>query len=178
MDAEQFLDTTSWYVIHTNPRQEDRAEDNLRAWGVETYFPKIKECRFNRFTDEPIYYIKPLFQGYIFARFEYRALCHKIRFTRGVQTVVSFGNIPIPVDDEIIISIKSRSDESGFIKLVDDLAPGDEVVIMGSPLNGFHGIFERKMKDTDRVSILLTTVQYQAHVLIEKHMIKKAGCES
>jgi len=34
-----------WYVIYTHPKQEERVDKNLRAWQVETFFPKIKERR-------------------------------------------------------------------------------------------------------------------------------------
>ena len=34
-----------WYAIHTKPLQEERTEQTLRAWRVETYAPRVWEGR-------------------------------------------------------------------------------------------------------------------------------------
>jgi hypothetical protein len=49
------------------------------------------------------------------------------------------------------------------------------VVIKDGPLKSFAGIFEREMKGAERVRILIQTVSYQAHVEIERNMVKKVG---
>jgi len=36
-------DRLPWYVIKTQPKQEVRAECNLKAWGVNTFHPRISE---------------------------------------------------------------------------------------------------------------------------------------
>jgi hypothetical protein len=36
MSYEKLEGLSHWYVLRTNPRQEDRAASNLQAWGVET----------------------------------------------------------------------------------------------------------------------------------------------
>jgi hypothetical protein len=38
-------DGSCWYVIQTKPKQEDRADLNLRAWKIETFAPTLKERR-------------------------------------------------------------------------------------------------------------------------------------
>src|SRR5689334_16613864 len=91
MSSEIGQDTSQWYVVHTNPKQEERADSNLRAWGVETLHPKLKTRRFNEFTGAPTVTTKPLFPRYIFAKFNAREQLAKISFTRGVHYVVSFG---------------------------------------------------------------------------------------
>ena len=162
-----------WYVIHTNPRQEERSYDNLRAWQVETLAPKIKERSYHPITGRPKYVVRPFFSRYIFARFKLSELLHKIRFTRGVHSVVSFGDVPIPVEDEVIDLLRSRIDAQGFVETEEVFKPGDEVIINSGPLKNFVGIFQSEMKDSDRVTLLLKTVNYQAHVKIEKEMITK-----
>ena len=164
-----------WYVIHTNPRQEDRSHNNLKAWQVETLAPKIKERRVNQFTGKSTFFTKPLFSRYIFARFKVSELLQKVRFTRGVQGVVSFGNAPVPVEDEVIELIRSRIGEDGFVQTNDELKRGDEVVITAGPLRNFVGIFERELADTDRVMLLLKTVTYQAHIKIGRELIEKVN---
>jgi len=167
-------DCLSWYVIHTHPKQEDRAERNLIAWGINTFTPKIREVRHTKYSRAASYAIKPLFPRYIFAKFKIRDSLHKLRFTRGVHEVVSFSEWPSPVDEQIIAVIKSRADREGLIRLGSDFRPGDEVMVGHGPLATMTGIFECESTDTDRVRILLTAVKYQAHVVIDRQALKKA----
>lgn len=168
-------DELCWYVVHTKPQQEDRADSNLRAWHVETFAPKIKERQYSKYTGKTNYVTKPLFPRYIFARFRVSELWRKVTFTRGVHSVVCTGGSPDPVDDEIIRMIQSQKGQDGFININRVLRPGDKVVITEGPLRDLMGIFEGRYKDDERVSILLTTVNYQSRVLIGREAIRKAS---
>jgi transcriptional antiterminator RfaH len=175
MRSETTYDVPCWYVIHTNPKQEDRAFNNLKAWNVEAFSPKLCERRYNKFAGAPTYTVKPLFPRYIFARFAARHMLHKVSFTRGVNGVVNFGGGPTPVDDEIIEIIRLQTDADGFTRIGEELRLGDKVVIKDGPLKNFTGIFEREVKHTDRVMLLLNTISYQSHVIIERELIRKAS---
>lgn len=165
-------DTTHWYVIHANPKQEWRAESNLNAWGMETFLPRIRDCRFNAFTGAPSYLIKPLFPGYLFARFALNSMLHKVRFTRGVRRVVCVGDDPAPVDDSVIDAIVARIDGSGFVKIGAGLESGAKVTIQVGPFKGFTGIFERETSADARIKILLDCVCFQARVEVERMHVK------
>lgn len=167
-----------WFVIHTHARQEDRADGNLIAWGIETFTPKLREVRYKPYTGEPAYVVKPLFSRYLFARFRLSNLYHKIRFVRGIHSLVNFNNIPCPVDDELIGLIKARTSDDGFIRMADRLKPGDEVIIKEGPLKDFSGIFKQEMKSQDRIRILLNTVTCQTHVVIERRKVKRLNDNS
>jgi transcriptional antiterminator RfaH len=162
-----------WYAVHTHPKQEDRASCNLKVLGAPIFNLKTRECRYNQYTNAPTYMTKPLFPRYIFARFKINDLYHKIRFTRGVSSVVSFGESPTPIDEEIIAIVQSYIKEDGFVRIDEEIRPGDRVIVKDGPLKNFAGIFEREMKDADRVRILLEAVSYQAHVEIGRHMVKR-----
>src|SRR5256885_1737905 len=99
MNKENATDVSRWYVVHTKPRQEERANNNLRAWGVETLNPKLRTRRYNEFTGAPSTITQPLFPRYIFARFNADKQLAKIWFTRGVHEVVCFGRSPALVDE-------------------------------------------------------------------------------
>jgi transcriptional antiterminator RfaH len=161
-----------WYVVHTHPKQENRVESNLKAWNVEAFFPRLRDCRFNEFTGAPSYLIKPLFPGYLFARFELNKLLHKARFTRGVHSVVCVGGVPAPVDDRVIEIIAAQIDEAGFVKIGADLELGDKVLIQAGPFRGLTGIFERETSAADRIRILLDCVHFQACVEVERMHVK------
>lgn len=160
-----------WYVVRTNVQQEDRVVSNLNAWQVESFAPKIKERRPSSRSIKPVYAIKPLFPDYVFARFDALEKLHKIRFTRGVCEVVTFGGEPKSVDGEIISALKSRINGEGLVKLDDDFQKGDRVSIKGGPFRGFNGVFERKTSCFERVIILLNSVGSQTRVEIDRDLL-------
>ncbi|HEX8889426.1 MAG TPA: transcription termination/antitermination NusG family protein [Pyrinomonadaceae bacterium] len=174
MDFRKAFERSCWYAIHTRSKEEDRAEMNLAAWGIPTLAPKIREPRYNQFTGKPTYFTKPLFPRYLFAQFNAETLLHKVCYTRGVQSVVSSNNHPLEVDDEAIAFIRSRMDENNFVSLDNELKRGDEVTIKNGSLKGLNGIFDKGIKGTDRVIILLQAVNYQAHITIDKSLVRQS----
>jgi transcription elongation factor/antiterminator RfaH len=172
MGCALVTDILSWYAIHTHPKQENRAEKNLHAWNVETFCPKIRDCRFNEFTGEPSYFIKPLFPRYLFARFVPNNLLHKVRFTRGVHSVVCIDSDPAQVDDRVIEIIAAQIDETGFVKIGADLESGAKVLIQAGPFKGLTGIFEQEASAVDRIKILLDCISFQAHVEVKRIHVK------
>lgn len=174
-------ESAQWYVIHTRPRQEQRADENLRAWGIETLSPLISVSgnhpKRNSRTVAPLRQRprvpRPLFPGYIFAKFPYTRLSHKVRFTRGILNVVSFGETPTPVDNELISIIRDRIEANGLVRLVDELSPNDKVMIKSGPFAGFMGVFEKSLRDPERVVVLLSTINFQARIVIEEERLKK-----
>ena len=171
---EESLDIIRWYAIHTKPNQEERASQNLMAWGVETFLPLLRKRCFEEHVARVVYRIEPLFRGYLFARFNAFTMLHKVRFTRGVHNIVNCSGAPTPVDDEIIILIQSRA-EDGYVRLDDDLKHGDEVVISGGQFKGLSGIFDRSSSNSERVMLLLRTINYQAYVEVESGLVRKAS---
>jgi len=176
MNISESIDRRRWYAVHSKPKQELRADSNLRYWGVETLMPKRSDPpwdRLSRITDR----VRPLFPGYLFARFDADALLSKVRLTRGVHSVVGFGEQGTPIDDAIITFIRGRLQEDGFVRIKEP-RPGDVVTIINGPLRSLTGIFERELRDQDRVVILLTVINAQAHVNVAKADVRRAYPES
>jgi transcriptional antiterminator RfaH len=166
----------SWYVIHTRPQEEARAESNLRGWGIETFLPKAKERRKRTSPGAaPSYYVTPLFARYLFARFKADELLYKVTFTRGVHSVVNFGGWPTPVDDEVVELLRNQSDGDGCVRLGEELKKGDKVVISRGPFRNLIGVLEgkAKAKGQDRVTLLLTAVNWQSRVSLDRQLVKK-----
>lgn len=163
-----------WYAVHTKPKQERRAESNLRAWNIEAFTPMIKDRRRSRSLKGSSYVIKPLFSRYVFAHFDVRNHLHRVIFTRGVDSIVRFGDAPARIDDEIISIIQLRVGEDGFVRLGEDFKRGDPVMIREGPFKNLIGIFETEKTEVERIKILLTAISYQAHITIEKDKVRKA----
>lgn len=164
--AAAAADSILWYALRTRPRQEDRAVENLTAWGIPTLAPKVRERSGSG-------RLSFLFPGYIFARFSVTTMSYKVRFTRGVSYIVSFGGVPAEITDEIITLIAQRTDHRGIVTPGTALQRGDLVVIQSGPMRDFLGVFEEELSDGERVRILLTTVAYTARVEISKYDVRK-----
>ena len=175
MSTKNTEDASRWYVVHTKSRQEERANSNLMAWGVETLNPKVKTRRYNEFIGTPLHISQPLFPRYIFARFNADTQLSKIWFTRGVQNVVCFGGNPASVDEDIIELLQARIDESGFVKTSDELKRGDKVMIKAGPMRNFVGVFEREVKASERIEILLTSISYQGRLLVQRDLVERVS---
>jgi transcriptional antiterminator RfaH len=175
MSVERSLDDREWYVVHTHLKQEERANENLKTLGIETLYAKLRTRRYNEFTGAPTCITQPLFPRYLFAKFNVREQLPKVRFTRGVYSVVCYGENPVSVDEEIIDIIRARIDEHGFVKADDELKPGDRVAISAGPLRNLIGVFEREIKGSDRITILLTAIEYQGRLVVNRAMVKRAA---
>src|SRR5882757_2859950 len=141
MRIKTTLDMSCWYAIHTHPRQETRAAENLSAWGVLIFTPKIQVRRTNPYSGAITYIPNHLYPGYIFAYFNADSFLYKIHFTRGVHSVVSFGGVPIPVDGEIIDIIQARIGEDGFVQIGERLEYGDQVTVKDGHFKDLAGMF-------------------------------------
>lgn len=164
-----------WYVIYTKTNEEDRADRNLAAWGLDTFYPRTQKKQVNEFSGKAIYFSRPLFPRYLFARFDADRLLSKVSNSRGVQRVLSIDYAPVPVEDEIVAQLQSKVAEDGFVQLDDPLKRGDEVRIRDGSLKGINGVFDRTMKDKSRVMILLTAIKYQASLVVEKDLVQLAA---
>jgi len=171
MAVEKWEKRVLWYAVHTKPRQEDVAEATLHELGLPTFNPKLKERKIVRGMRQEV--IKPLFPGYIFSKFRCDTFLRAVKYARGVRRVVGAGDMPTPVDEEIIGIIHSRMKNGYVVIEPPKLEPGDQVVVEEGPLRGFVGIFEREMKGSERVVILLNTIKYQARVVIERAGLRK-----
>jgi transcriptional antiterminator RfaH len=160
----------SWYALATKPRQEDRAERNLAAWGICTLAPRLR----NRAGERR----QLLFPGYVFARFNWEAMATKIRFTHGVSYIVSFGGRPAQVADEIIRAVRERVGEDGSVRVGTTFQAGDPLLIVSGPLRDFSGVFEQELSGGERVRILLTTITSTRRLEVSKYDLMKQRGQS
>lgn len=156
---------SNWYVVNTKIRQEKIAHFNLEKIGVETFFPLLK--RNARARERNQGELVPLFPGYLFARFDLKNHFRAVNFARGVNRLVSFGMEAATIEDQVIESIKSRV-QNGYVTVqVSSFTSGQPVQILKGPFQGVEAVFEREMDDRQRVILLLRTLSFQAHVVVD-----------
>jgi transcriptional antiterminator RfaH len=164
-----FWETTHWYAVHTKPAQERPACAHLQAAGVQTFLPLLRRpgARAAR--------LVPLFSQYLLARFCPLAILDRVRFAPGVLRVVSSGNYPLPVEEELVTTLQERMGEDGCIELrPPPFQRGERVRVESGPLMGLAGRVECEWHDGRRVAILLEALQ-QARVLMESASLARVA---
>jgi transcriptional antiterminator RfaH len=96
------------YVVQCRPHQEQRAYENLSRQGFSCYLPKIRTIRLRQ--GRRLEREEPLFPGYLFISLDsINDNWQPVRSTRGVVQIVRFNEHPVPVSEEIIEMIRTRS---------------------------------------------------------------------
>lgn len=144
-----------WYAVHTHPKGERKAFDNLRRQGFEAYLPVYgKKRRHARKSD---YVAAPLFPRYLFVHMDPEASrWRSIRSTYGVVHLVCSGDSPVPLPAGIVEGIKAQESGQGFVQMDLPLPfkRGDKVEVLEGPLKELTGIFQC-LSDDRRVIVLL-----------------------
>jgi len=160
----------NWFLIYTKPRCEDGVSAKFVENGFEVLNPRIEERRYIRRKLQDV--VSPLFPCYIFVRFDENRDYRLVKYTRGVKTVVGPENVPAVVPQHIIDQIRERMDDGVVRVRKSSFTPGEEVSIQAGPFEGLEAVFEKELKSSDRVSILLKAVN--ARVVVDASMLKKS----
>ncbi|MDC0661793.1 transcription/translation regulatory transformer protein RfaH [Marinobacter sp. SS21] len=151
----------SWYVVQHKPAQGDRALDHLQRQDVACFYPKVKVERVC--AGKRVSRLEPLFAGYLFIHLSQNdPRWAKLRSTRGVLRVVSFGNKPAVINEEIICQLKlglARVEEQGGIRT------GQAVELDGGPFSGLSAVFQSFDGD-ERAIVLIEFMQKQQRVSV------------
>jgi transcriptional antiterminator RfaH len=127
-----------WYVIHTKPRQEQRALENLQRQGFEAWLPMIALEKVRRGHLAQV--VEPMFSRYLFIRLDtVQTNWSPIRSTLGVSKLVAFGNTPAAVPDDLIAALRNMPPPPRERMM----NPGDEVQFVTGPLKGLRGIYQQ-----------------------------------
>jgi transcriptional antiterminator RfaH len=124
----------AWYVVHTKPRQEARALENLQNQGFNCFLPTMQVQKLRNQKVQTI--TEPMFSRYLFIQLDDQTQnWGPIRSTLGVSKLVSFGPLPAKVPPEFIAFLKEAPPET----LERMFAPGDTVKVAAGPLHGLEG---------------------------------------
>jgi transcriptional antiterminator RfaH len=126
--------TSAWYVVHTKPRQEARALENLQNQGFTCFLPTMQVQKLRNQKVQTI--TEPMFSRYLFIQLDDTTQnWGPIRSTLGVSKLVSFGPLPAKVPPEFIAFLKEAPPEA----LERMFAPGDAIQVASGPLQGLQG---------------------------------------
>ncbi|WP_434782198.1 transcription/translation regulatory transformer protein RfaH [Ferrovum myxofaciens] len=163
-----------WYLVHTKPRQEKRALQNLEQQGYRCYLPLLPSEKIRqgvlRVMDEP------LFPRYLFIQLGQSDSAKSwapIRSTKGVSCLVRFGVELAKVDDGLIEFL--RGQEQAVQNNPERLfKPGERVCLTEGAFAGVEGIYQ--MADGEkRVMVLIELLSTPVTLRVAPNSLRKAG---
>jgi transcription elongation factor/antiterminator RfaH len=146
--------STQWYALHSKPMKEALLQEQLSRHEIQCYYPCIRVQPANPRSRRS----KPYFPGYLFVRLDLEQETFSMfRWLPGAAGIVSFGEIPAHVPDNLIAAIQRRVEEINLAggELLDSLKTGDIVVVQDGPFREYEAVFDTRLSGTERVRILL-----------------------
>ena len=150
----------SWYVLRSKPHKEDFLYGQLLARKIEAYYPTVRVQPVNPRARKN----RPYFPGYLFIHIDLEQENLSVfRWMPGAIGLVSFGNEPSWVPDEVVNTIRkqvSAINAAGGENLA-EFASGDEVIIQDGPFDGYKAVFDLSLPGHERVRVLLKLLKDQ-----------------
>ena len=161
----------SWIVAKTKPNQNKIALINLERQNFEFFQPKLN--RISRGQNKFKEIIKPVFPGYIFIAINLEENnWQRINNTRGISSIINFGNqIPL-IRSELIEELKHRFSMNNTAKLADQFEVGTNAEIINGPFTKLIGKID-EINSNQRIWILLDVLGTQRRVSVNKLQLKK-----
>ena len=161
-----------WYAVHSQPRKERVALENLERQGYETWLPLLARSvrRNSRWATK----VEPLFARYLFVHVDVSIQdVSPIRSTVGCLGLVRQGGLPLPVPFGVVEALQDSVDpETGLHCLSESGAPvfncGDRVRVLGGPFEGLEGVFQRPTAEA-RAMVLLKLLGSVASVSLNQN---------
>ena len=146
-------DGERWYVVHTLPFAEARAEGHLHRQGFRTFQPKrhktIRHARKLSRVEAP-FFPRYLFIVLNLARHQWRS----VSGTLGVSRLVMQGDQPQPVPRGVVEALIAAADARGILQFARNLQIGGPVRLMAGPFAEHIAILDQ-LDDSGRVRVLL-----------------------
>jgi transcriptional antiterminator RfaH len=149
----------AWFCVRTQTKREHIAAGHLRGLeGVEVFCPRLRYRKATR--RGKVWWVEPLFPGYVLAKFALAELERAVTFCQGVRGLVRFGDRIPPVPEDFVDALRGeiRRHETGegeTLTVSPVIATGEEVEIATGPLQGMRGTVLAVASAAERVKVLL-----------------------
>ena len=160
-----------WYVVHTKPRQEDVAVENLERQGYRCYAPQMLVQRARR--GRVGFALEAMFPRYVFVQLDRDLKAQSwapIQSTRGVAKLVRFGSEFPALDHSFIEALRERERAA---QQPEALNAGDTVTLSEGPFAGLPAEFVALDAD-QRVIVLMTLLGKQVRLSADRAAVVRA----
>ncbi|GAA0693143.1 transcription/translation regulatory transformer protein RfaH [Marinobacterium maritimum] len=126
-----------WYVLQSKPGQAEKAAQELINQGFEVFLPLVKVEKLKR--GKRVEQEEPMFPGYLFIELsEVASNWRPIRSTRGVARMITFGNKPAAVPDDVVEQLRDSLKQAAEQR---SLEPNQPVRITEGPFANLNAVF-------------------------------------
>jgi len=147
-----------WYAMRSKPNKEDFLAEQIDAYGIKVYYPRIHVATVNPRARK----IRPFFPGYLFVQVDLEVVnLSVLNWMPGAANLVSFDGVPASVPDTLIVALRRKLEHLNLSKkaLTDGLKHGESVIVQEGPFAGYEAIFDTHISGRDRVRVLLGFLQ-------------------
>ena len=134
---ETSIENKYWFALYTKPRQEFKAELQLKAEGLDVYLPKI--TRLKQWSDRKKKVTEPLMTSYIFIYASERERLLALEKDAVVRCVFYCGR-PAKIPDYQMRNFISFIKEEEDYFVVNGIVKGTKVLIKDGPFSGVTGV--------------------------------------
>jgi transcriptional antiterminator RfaH len=148
-----------WFCVRTQTKREHIAAGHLRELeGIEVFCPRIKYRKATR--RGKIWWLEPLFPGYLLAKFNRAEMERAVTFCQGVRGLVRFGTEIPDVPEAFVRSLirqvgEQSSEDAELITVAPAISIGDEVEVAHGPFQGMKGVIRSVAPASERVKVLI-----------------------
>ena len=162
-----------WFLVHTQPHCERKAEMHLEAQGFRPFLPHIQKTI--RHARQLRTVRAPLFPRYMFLILNLgRDRWLSVRGTVGVSSLFTCNDRPVPVPQGVVEGLIARTDEANLTRFDAGLSTGQLVRILSGPFADFVGTLER-LDAAGRVRVLLTMMGTAVPVALHRSALLPAA---
>ena len=160
----------AWFCIRTHLKQEHIAAAQLhQEAGLEVFLPRIRYQRSTR--TGSTWMTEALFQNYLFARFDLAFELRHVQHTRGVHSVVHFGDRWPIVSENVIEELRRLMGGRDLQVIEQTLQPGDPVQLVGGAIDGLEAVVTRILPAKQRVAVLLDFLGRQTPLELDRQQL-------
>lgn len=155
----------SWFLTQFKPNSHRIASRNLARQGFPVFLPLQRTTR--RAGGRFVTQLRPLFPGYLFVALDPKRgeAWRAINATPGVTRLVTLGQTPTPVPNDLVTELMRRCDHESVLVPATPHAPGDTVTLSCGPFSDFIATVESIAADR-RIWVLLDFMGAQTRVAV------------
>ncbi len=156
MSEEENITLRKWYALYTKPRQEFKANEQLKEMEIITYLPLITKVK--QWSDRKKKVIEPLFKSYIFINASDSERYVSVQ-AKSIVKVVNFHGVPATIPNWQIENLQKMLVTNPDAFVTDLIKIGTHVKIIEGPFAGVEGIVSKHSNDERVLGINIETLQ-------------------
>jgi transcriptional antiterminator RfaH len=150
---DHFPEQPRWFCIRSKPKRQHVAASHLRSLGVEVFNPQL---RFRRSTQRgPEWSTAPVFQNYLFARFDLLPFFRRVKYAFGVHDILRFGSRWAEIPEREVAALQRAWSHCDALESPQHLEVGTPVILSGGLFHGIEATVVALLPARQRVKVLL-----------------------